>query len=128
MGLRAAAGCLGLPPSMAPRPLPPRVCLPRPQTAGGAAQVRIWRLVLQPRPYSCVLATACLQLCEITPAQLPIQAGVDIFRVFDSLNDIDQLRFGIGESLTKAAAARGLKGHSRKARAACRGWLLHTWA
>lgn len=84
-------------------------------------------------------ATGALQLCAsssvltavcLTPAQLPppIQAGVDIFRVFDSLNDIDQLRFGIGESLTKAAAARGLKGHSRKARAACRGWLLHTWA
>lgn len=28
---------------------------------------------------------------------LVLQAGVDIFRVFDSLNDIDQLRFGIGE-------------------------------
>lgn len=26
------------------------------------------------------------------------QAGIDIFRVFDSLNDIDQLKFGIGAS------------------------------
>lgn len=28
------------------------------------------------------------------------RAGIDIFRVFDSLNDIDQLKFGIGALLS----------------------------
>lgn len=117
-GLRL--GCARPPPSMAPHPLPPRGLLV-------PAANRWWREC--GHGGSCCnrgLTAVCLQLCadSCVPHTCPtLQAGVDIFRVFDSLNDIDQLRFGIGE----AAAARGFNGHSRRARAACRGWLLHTW-
>lgn len=61
--------------------------------------------MLRPGAVPRLCALVLLQMTH-SLMQLPVlfsQAGVDIFRVFDSLNDIDQLRFGIGKAVRRAA-------------------------
>lgn len=62
------------------------------------------RAAAAPLPRWSLPAPACSASSVAAPPHTGLQAGVDIFRVFDSLNDIDQLKFGIG-----ACMGAGLK-------------------